>query len=253
MAEYQPLVSVIMPSYNSARFIATSIESVREQTFKDWELIITDDCSKDDTCMIVEKFTAQDSRIKLFKLEENSGAAVARNNSIKQAKGQYIAFLDSDDIWLPEKLEKQLAFMKTFGIGFSFTAYRTFVDGLSRRNVIHVPKSITYEKYLRNTIIGCLTVIIDRRIVGDFSMPLLRKNQDMATWLDILRKGHIGYGLDIVLGEYRIVDGSISHNKLKAAKSVWVVYRSVENLSIGKSLFCFCGYIWNAVKKKISN
>lgn len=248
-----PLVSIIMPCYNAERFISDSIESVIRQTFQDWELIITDDCSRDSTYKIIESFAKKDPRIHLFRLESNSGAAVARNHSIRHAKGRFIAFLDSDDMWLPDKLDKQLEFMRCQNIGFSFTAYYVLDSQLQNDRVIHVPSEITYREYLFNTIIGCLTVMVDREIVGDFKMPLLRKNQDMATWLSIFKRGYKGYGLDIPLAQYRIVEGSISHDKIKAAKSVWRVYRDVEQLSHIQSLYYLCGYAWNAVRKRLTN
>lgn len=253
MADLSPLVSIIMPSYNAQRFIAESIHSVQAQTYTNWELLITDDCSKDDTCQVVEALMTKDSRIKLFQLVDNSGAAVARNTSISHAQGRYIAFLDSDDMWLPEKLEEQLAFMDKTGAGLSFTAYRTITEDGNPINTIHVPKTLSYQQYLRNTIIGCLTVIFDREVVGNVRMPLIRKRQDMATWLSILRKGHLAYGLDKPLSYYRIVSTSISHNKFKAAKVVWQVYRDIEKLSLIQSIWCFLGYGYNAVKKRLSH
>ncbi len=248
-----PLVSVIMPTYNSERFVSDSIESVIAQTFTEWELLITDDRSLDSTCSIVEEYCNQDHRVHLFCLTENSGAAVARNNSISKAKGRYVAFLDSDDIWLPEKLETQLEFMKEKNAGLSFTAYKTITEDDVPINTICVPPSLTYNQYLRNTIIGCLTVMVDRGIVGDFRMPLLRKRQDMATWLMILKSGVMGYGLNQPLSKYRIVASSISHNKLKAAKGVWKVYRDIEHLNFFEALKCFCGYGFNAIKKRMIN
>lgn len=247
------LVSIIMPSYNAQSFITEAIQSVQSQTYQGWELLITDDCSTDSTCEIVESIAAQDSRITLLRLQKNSGAAVARNNSLSKAKGRYIAFLDSDDLWLPNKLERQLAFMQENKAGFCFTSYHTISDKGTPINTIHVPSTLTYQQYLRNTIIGCLTVIFDRDVVGDIRMPLLRKRQDMATWLNILRQGHIAYGLDEPLSNYRIVKNSISHNKFKAAKVVWEVYRDIEKLSVARSIWCFMGYAYNAVKKRITN
>lgn len=253
MAIKSPLVSVIMPCYNAERFITEAIKSVQAQSITDWELLITDDCSTDNTRNLVKSISEDDPRIKLFDLPENNGAAVARNNSIMHAAGRYIAFLDSDDLWAEDKLEKQLAFMSSKSAGFSFTAYETISENGERNNIIHVPATLTYNQYLRNTIIGCLTVIVDRDIVGDFRMPLLRKRQDMATWLSILRQGVVAYGLDLPLASYRNVSTSISHNKLKAAAVVWKVYRDVEHLSLARSIFSFIGYGYNAVKKRLTH
>lgn len=253
MAIKPPFVSVIMPCYNAERFIIEAIKSVQAQSITDWELLITDDCSTDNTQNLVKSISEDDPRIKLFNLPENSGAAVARNNSIMHAAGRYIAFLDSDDLWAEDKLEKQLAFMSSKSAGFSFTAYETISENGERNNIIHVPATLTYNQYLRNTIIGCLTVIVDRDIAGDFRMPLLRKRQDMATWLSILRQGVVAYGLDLPLASYRNVSTSISHNKLKAAAGVWRVYRNVEGLSLCKSIICFVGYAYHAVRKRITH
>lgn len=247
------LVSVIMPSYNAERFIAESIRSVQQQTYQNWELLVTDDCSTDRTQEILSEFAKSDARIKLFVLPQNSGAAVARNNSLDHASGQYIAFLDSDDQWKPEKLSRQIDFMRAQEAGFSFTSYETITEGGVLNNVIHVPETLTYKQYLRNTIIGCLTVMVDRSIVGDFRMPLLRKRQDMATWLSILRKGVVGYGLDEPLSRYRLVSNSISHNKWKAAMVVWKVYRDMEHLPLLTSIRSFIGYAYNAIKKRLTN
>lgn len=253
MEREQHLVSLIMPSYNAERFILDSINSVRNQTYQDWELLITDDQSQDNTYAIIKSVAEEDPRIKVFRLDTNSGAAVARNNSISHANGRYIAFLDSDDMWLPDKLEKQLDFMQRNKAGFSFTAYYVLDDQSQDSYIVHALNVITYKEYLFNTIIGCLTVMVDREIIGDFRMPLLRKNQDMATWLSLFKRGYDGYGLDIPLARYRVVEGSISHDKVKAAKSVWRVYREVEKLSIIQSIYYLMGYAWNATKKRFSN
>ncbi|HRS68168.1 MAG TPA: glycosyltransferase, partial [Paludibacteraceae bacterium] len=157
------LVSIITPAYNSSKFIEETIQSVLAQTYTDWELLITDDCSTDITLEIVEKYAAQDSRIKFFVLDQNSGAAAARNNSLARAQGKYIAFLDSDDLWLPQKLAWQLSYMQEHDCAFSFSDYTLMnEDGVDLNKVIHAPKKINYHHYLRNTIIGCLTVMIDK-------------------------------------------------------------------------------------------
>lgn len=246
------LVSIVMPSYNACHFIRESIESVLNQTYQDWELLITDDCSKDNSIEIVQSYVKKDSRIKLFVLDKNRGAAEARNNSIKEAKGKYIAFLDSDDIWQPSKLEQQISFMENNNLAFSFTAYdQMSEDGVLLNKVIEVPKIITYHSYLKNTIIGCLTVVINRGITGDFKMPNIKTSQDMATWLLVLKRGFKAYGLNKNLATYRLVGNSNSSKKSKAAKDVWRVYRDIEKLSVFYSCICFVGYAFNAVKKRL--
>lgn len=246
------LVSIIMPSYNASRFIEESINSVLSQTYTNWELLIVDDCSKDNSVEIVQKFIKINNRIKLFSLRENTGAAAARNVALECACGQYIAFLDSDDIWENKKLEKQLNFMHTNQYAFTFSEYYIMEEnGRKTGNIIHVPFSLSYHQYLRNTIIGCLTVMIDRNIVGDFRMPLIKSSHDMALWLLIMKRGFKAYGLQDILAGYRLVSTSNTAKKWKAATDVWKVYRTIEHHSIFYSSFCFCNYAINAILKRL--
>ena len=246
------VVSIIMPSYNAARFIGESINSVLLQTYSNWELLIVDDCSKDNSVEVVRKFANIDKRVVLFSLEKNVGAAAARNVAIEHAQGQYIAFLDSDDVWDEYKLEKQLAFMKQYSYAFTFSNYYVMEEnGKKTENIVKVPSSLSYHQYLRNTIIGCLTVIIDRQQTGDFKMPLIKSSHDMALWLLIMKRGFKAYGLKDVLAGYRLVSTSNTAKKWKAAKDVWKVYREIEGLSVLYAAYCFCGYAINAVLKRI--
>lgn len=241
-----------MPSYNAAKFIAASIQSVIEQTYNNWELLITDDCSKDDTVKIVEQFLEKDNRIKLFSTGKNSGPACARNKSLENATGKYIAFLDSDDIWGSNKLETQLKFMIEKNIAFSFSSYSVMKeDGTPTGNTINVPKVIGYHGYLRNTIIGCLTVIIDREKTGNFLMPNIKTSEDMALWLDIMKRGYKAWGLQIPLAQYRVVSNSLTSKKWKEAKYVWKVYREIEHINPIYSTICFVGYVINAIIKRL--
>ncbi|MFD2370799.1 glycosyltransferase family 2 protein [Brevibacillus sp. GCM10020057] len=252
MTQSHPLVSVITPAYNAARFIRATIESVKSQTYPHWELILIDDCSRDETVDLIRQEFG-DPRIRLIELTCNSGAAVARNTGIQAARGKYIAFLDSDDLWLPEKLERQVAFMQERDIAFSFTQYRIIGEnGPGARHVVPIPEQIDYTGLLKNTIIGCLTVMLDREKLGTVQMPNLRTRQDTALWLQILRQGHTAYGLQEVLAEYRKVDGSISSNKWKAAHQTWRLYRDIEGLNIARASWCFVHYGWNAWKKSVS-
>ncbi|MGL4656712.1 MAG: glycosyltransferase family 2 protein [Sarcina sp.] len=245
-------VSVITPAYNAEKFIADTIESVLNQTYEDFELIIVDDCSNDRTEEIVRSYMEKDVRIQYKKLNGNSGAAVVRNTAIDMAEGRYLAFLDSDDIWDKTKLEKQLNFMKEKKVEFTFSSYRLMSeDGKLLNKEINVPKTITYKGLLKNTIIGCLTVILDRKEIGDIKMPNIRAGQDTATWLSILKKGYVAYGYNEVLASYRLVKGSISNNKVKALKRTWNTYRNVENLGLMVSGICFVSYAFNAVMKRI--
>ncbi|ALC82511.1 MULTISPECIES: teichuronic acid biosynthesis protein TuaG [Bacillus] len=248
----KPLVSVITPSYNAENYIKDTIESVRNQTYQDWELVIADDCSTDRTRQIIEEYTKKDDRIRGVFLKENGGAAVARNSALEAAKGRYVAFLDSDDQWRPEKMERQLEFMKKNNYAFTFTGYDSITQsGKLLVNKIDVPEVLTYDDVLKNTIIGCLTVMLDRDQVGDVKMPNIRTRQDLATWLSILKRGFKAYGLNESLAIYRIVENSISRNKWKAAQKTWFVYREIEHLHLLKASWCFIHYAKNAVKKRL--
>tara|TARA_B110000879_G_scaffold141430_1_gene184097 strand:+ start:2097 stop:2846 length:750 start_codon:yes stop_codon:yes gene_type:complete len=246
------LVSIIIPSYNSEKFIKQCIESVIAQTYTNWEMLIVDDCSRDDSCLVIKELATQEGRIKYFLLDKNIGAAEARNVAIQQAKGKYIAFLDSDDLWELEKLEKQISFMQTEDIVFSFSTYQPMSeDGSKLYSIIHAPKIVTYSSYLKNTIIGCLTVVIDREIAGDFEMPNISSSHDMALWLLIMKRGFDAYGLDENLARYRIVSASNTSSKWRVAKDVWKIYREVEKLSFLYSGWCFLNYAFNALVKRI--
>ena len=246
------LVSIITPSYNSSKFIVECIESVLSQTYENWEMIIVDDCSKDNSKEIISELSTKDKRIKPIFLEKNFGAAEARNTAIRHSKGKYVAFLDSDDLWNPKKLEKQLSFMYENEIAFSYTNYQFISEnGEDLSNIISAPEKMTYDSYLKNTIIGCLTVIIDREKSGEFEMPNIRSSHDMALWLLIMKRGFSAYGLDENLARYRIVSTSNTASKWHAAKDVWKVYRQVEKLSFIYSTWCFVWYAFNALKKRI--
>lgn len=246
----QELVSIITPAYNCEEFISETIESVINQTYSNWEMIIVNDSSTDNTEGIINEYIRKDSRIKLIYHKENYGPAVARNNALASAKGRFIAFLDSDDVWKREKLEKQMSFMLKGGYGFTFTAYE-FMKTASetKTKIVEVPQIINYQESLKNTIIGCLTVIIDRKIIGDFRMPDIKIAQDYSTWIKILKKGHVGYGLNENLAEYRRTSGSLSGNKFKALKGQWSNYRDILQISFLKRCYYFSFYVFNAVRK----
>jgi len=246
------LVSIITPSYNSEKFIRDCVDSVLSQSYTNWELLIVDDCSRDDSRDVILELSSLDKRLKPIFLESNVGAAEARNIAMRQSRGRYIAFLDSDDIWKSDKLEKQISFMEKNGIAFSFCSYQPISEnGKEYFNVIKAPEKMTYASYLRNTIIGCLTVIIDKEKTGEFQMPNIRSSHDMALWLLIMKRGFSAYGLDENLAYYRIVSTSNTSKKWKAAKEVWDVYRKVEKLNIIYSAYNFVGYAFNAIKKRM--
>ncbi len=218
-------VSIITPTYNSEQFVKETIESILAQTYANWELLITDDCSTDSTWHVIREYSQQDSRIKVFKLDENSGAGVARNNSIKEASGRFIAFLDSDDTWHPEKLEKQVAFMLENSVSLSYTAY-TAVDESGRElKLINPPLELTYKTILRNDYIGCLTAMYDAGVLGKRFMPTIRKRQDWALWLVILKDCKKALGISETLAYYTVRKNSISANKFRLVKYNWNIYR----------------------------
>lgn len=234
----EPLVSIITPLYNSEKFIEETIKSVLSQTYNNWEMLIVDDCSTDNGVEIVEKYQVKDKRIKLIRLSKNGGGAVARNKGIEEAKGDYIAFLDSDDLWHYQKLEKQIKFMKKNNYTFTFTKYQQMNEkGEKLDRYINVPKTLTYRQTLLKNPIGCLTVIYNSKELGKIYMPLIRKRQDYALWLKILKKGIIAHGLNENLSYYRLLENSISSNKISLIKYQWKLYRKIEKLSILESFF----------------
>ncbi|MGN4126678.1 glycosyltransferase family 2 protein [Lysinibacillus sphaericus] len=244
-----PLVSIIMPSFNSSRFIAETIDSVINQTYTHFELIIVDDCSKDNSWAMVNALIKNDERIKIYLLEKNGGAAAARNYGIQAANGKYVAFLDSDDLWDQNKLEAQVKFMESNNYVFTFTNYRMIDEnGYSLNKIVDCPNIINYNNLLKNTTIGCLTVMLNIEQLGKPVMPNLQP-EDTALWLKILRKNINAYCLQEVLASYRIVGNSASSNKLKVAKKMWIVYRKSENINRLKAFWYFVHYAWNAVKK----
>lgn len=246
------LVSIVTPVYNAEKYLSQAIESVINQTWDKWELLLIDDCSKDSSADLINKYASLDDRIKYIKMNENSGAARTRNIGIENAKGRYVAFLDSDDIWLPNKLERQLKLMNENNYAFVFTSYRYMLNDSSLTDkVARAPKQIDYEGLLKNTIIGCSTVLLDRYLVGDFRMTNVRKGQDTATWLQILKKIDYAYGIYDDLVYYRISSTSLSHNKVNAIKRTWNTYRNIEKLSLAKAIYVFCFYAFNAVKKRV--
>ncbi|MDR0880544.1 MAG: glycosyltransferase family 2 protein [Clostridioides sp.] len=248
----EPLVSIITPVYNSGRFLSETIESIQNQTYKNWQLLLVDDCSTDNSKEIIDGYANRDSRIRYIKLEKNSGAAVSRNVGLKNAEGRFIAFVDSDDLWKNTKLEKQVGYMLDKSVGFTFTSYRYMKENGKRTNKVAIaPGKIDYEGLLKNTIIGCSTVVVDKEVFGDFDMPLVRRGQDTATWLKLLKEVDYAYGLKEDLVDYRLVGNSISSNKIKAIKRTWNTYRNIEKLSLPKSMYVFCFYAFNAIKKRL--
>ncbi len=246
----EKLVSIITPTYNCGRFIARTIDSVLAQTYQNWEMIIVDDCSGDDTRQIVEAYIKDDSRIQYHLLEENSGAAVARTTAMKLAKGSYMAFLDSDDIWTPDKLARQIQWMTEMGYAFSCTAYEQIDEEDHALNrVIKTVKKTDYNRLLLDCPVGNSSVIYDVEQMGKFEVPDIRKRNDDALWLRMLKKEKYIWGMPDVLMKYRIRQNSISSNKLAVIKYHWILYREIEHLSVFRSAFHICWWCFLKVFK----
>lgn len=232
------LVSVIMPLYNCAAFITDTIHSLQSQTYENWELVAVDDCSTDNTAEIVKALAAEDARIRYFCLEKNSGAAVARTTSMEHAEGEYMAFLDSDDLWHPEKLKRQLAFMQDNDYAFSCTSFAQINEQGEPLGKIKrcIPKT-GYNRLLLDNPVGNSTVMYSVKKMGKFTVPNIRKRNDYALWLKMLKKEKYVYGLPEVLMYYRVCTHSISSNKFSLIKYQWAVYRELEHLNIFRSAF----------------
>jgi glycosyltransferase involved in cell wall biosynthesis len=243
------LVSIVMPLFNSSGFVSRAIDSVFAQTYQGWELIIIDDCSNDGSYEIADKYAKKDKRVKLIRLAENKGSAVTRNFGIENAKGRFIAFLDSDDMWVPQKLEKQIKFMNNKGAVLSYTAYQKIDEQGNPGGVVHVPLRVSYTDTLKSNRIGCSTAIYDAEKLGKLYMPDIRRRQDQGLWLKILKKGYAAYGIDEPLTFYRVRQDSISGNKIKTLKDQWRIYREIEQLSLLKSIYYFMHYAYNGFKK----
>lgn len=245
------LISIVVPVYNAEKFIKETIESVQAQTYKEWELLLVDDCSKDSSCEIIESI--DDSRIRLIKQETNKGAYAARNRGVEEAKGRYIAYIDADDLWEPVKLEHELKFLKENEAGFVFTGYE-FADeqGVGNGSIVRVPKTLPYKKALHNTTIFTSTVMIDRKVVADelIKMPHI-KSEDTATWWNIMKAGHTAYGLNENLVRYRRVKGTLSSNKFEAQRRIWRLLREIAGLNVVASAYHFVLWAFLAVYRRL--
>lgn len=254
-ADHRPdLVSIITPVFNCEKLIAQTIACVQKQTYKNWELLLVDDCSTDKSAEIIKEFAKEDSRIRYIKLPTNSGAAAARNRALAETNGRFVAYLDADDLWKTEKLEKQICFMLTHGYAFTCTNYEKIDEhGKSLNKIVKLPAKITYDLFLRNTIIQTVGVMVDTSKTSKelLIMPNLRRRQDAATWCQLLKNGFDCYAVPETLSYYRVVKHSLSSNKFKAAKMNWYWYRKIEHLSLLKTCYCFTGYAFNAIKKRI--
>lgn len=247
----EPLVTIITPAYNSADFITQTINSVIEQTYTNWELLVIDDKSKDNTCQVVEEFVDKHRNIKLIKLEQNGGVSNARNVGLANATGKYIAFLDSDDIWLKEKLAKQVAYMEEKSLPMTFCAYNRIDEAgevISRK--IEVPHSVSYRQLLSHNVIIFSTSLTLKSVIGDTKFKKAG-HEDWIFWLDIFKKSFSGYGINEPLVLYRIRQGSVSSNKLKVIGFTWKIYRESEKLGLFQSIYHFVNYAFATVWKRL--
>ena len=245
----KPLVSVIIPSYNTARFISECIESVLSQTYENWEMIIVDDCSYDSSLEIIGRYVKKDIRIKLIVQAKNSGVATARNKAIEASKGDYIALLDSDDIWLPSKLEKQISLMESRSILMSFSSYYTIDTNGKTIGLYYLKKSfLNYSDMLKSSRMGTLTTIYNAKHLGKHYFQTIG-HEDYVWKLSLLKKIDFAGGIEEPLARYRLVNHSLSSNKLHAAQWQWKIYREVEKLSLLKSIYYFTHYAFYGVFK----
>lgn len=246
----RPQVSVVMPAYNMERFLEEAVRSVMGQTLTDWELIIVDDCSSDDTWRIAEKLAAEDDRIRLVRGECNQGVAKTRNRGFDLCRGEYVALLDSDDVWLPEKLEKQLALALQTGAEIIYCSYGIVDDhGREICEDFIVPETTDMEDMLVRSEISCSTVLLHRRLVDQYRFRSSFYHEDLVLWLELLRDGVRAQGLTQVLAYYRVCEGSRASNKVRSAWRRWKVYREFMELSFGKSLICLIKYTILGLKK----
>ena len=251
----EPKVSIIVPVYNAEKFIIETIESVRAQSFERWELLLVTDGCTDRSEEVIAEYVQRvgESRIRVVPQPQNMGAAKARNRGMKEAAGRYVAYLDSDDLWHPEKLERQLAFMEAKDAAFSFTGYE-FADenGKGLGKIVRVPEILTYEEALKNTTIFTTTVMFDTQKIDKslLEMPCI-KSEDTALWWKVLRNGYSAYGLDENLANYRRAGKTLSSNKLEAIRRIWNLYRKAEGLSLSKSAWCFCFWAFRAVRRRV--
>lgn len=247
----EELISIIVPVYNAENFLEDTINTVLNQTYKNWELLLINDCSKDKSKKIAKKYLSD--KIRWIDMPTNGGAASARNKGIELSKGEYICFLDADDLWENEKLEKQIRYMKEKNSAFSFTGYE-FADenGKPTGKRVNIPATINYQQALKNTTIWTSTVMLNMQKISkeDAFMPVV-KSEDTACWWKILKKVELADGLNEILSYYRRSPGTLSSNKIEAIKRIWNLYRNVEHLGLFKSCYCFIGYAFNAVKRRI--
>lgn len=244
-----PLVSIITPTYNAVDFLSDTYNSILKQKLDDWEWIVTDDVSNDGTYEKLLELAIQDPRVKVYRNLGNAGAAVSRNNSIENSSGRYIAFLDADDLWHPDKLSTQISFMTANNVSLSYSDYsfvdeeNTFIDRVRK-----TPNELDYKALLKVNIIGCLTAIYDSEVLGKVYMPLIRKRQDYGLWLDILKLVPKAYRCPGVLAVYRLRENSVSSNKFKLLRYNFELFYRHQKLSFFKSFFYMSMNVYNKLR-----
>ena len=245
-----PCVSIVMPVYNGAHLLEKTVRSVQAQTFGDWELIVINDCSTDGTLELLDRLAGEDTRIRVYTNEHNSGAAKSRNVGLAQCRGAHIAFLDSDDLWHPEKLEKQLACMGETGADIVYTSY-SIVDGQGNKRCrdFLVPPSVSFEDMLKENQIGCSTVMLRAEALNGTRFPEDFYHEDYVLWLQLLRSGCKAAGIGQVLTDYFFHEDSRAGNKSNAALERWKIYRKLLRFSPVKSLWYFGHYALAGVRK----
>ena len=247
------LVSVIMPCYDGEKYIAVAIESVINQTYHDWELLIVDDCSTDRSSSIIVGYAAQDYRIRCFKTQSPSGSpCLPRNMGIEASKGRFIAFLDSDDCWLPNKLEQQLPLFEEFNVGVVYSDYEKMSEnGERNQRIVRAPARVNYRQLLLGNVIGCLTAVYDTAKVGKVYFEN-HSHEDYILWLSILKQGYVARNSGKVSACYRVREHSVSSNKWKALSWQWDIYRNVEKIGFLKAAYCFVHYAYKAFRKAMT-
>ena len=244
------LVSIITPTFQSADFIAETIASVQNQTYSNWEMIIVDDGSTDATEKIIKNILLNDNRIQFFKLDQNSGPAVARNKGIEQAKGEFMTFLDADDIWFPNFIEKSIKTIEETKIPFVFSSYKRANENLEFvYSDFIVPSKVTYTDILKSNSISCLTAFLDIKTLEKKFMPLIRKRQDMGLWLQYLKAIPFAYGIQETQAIYRIRANSLSRKKSDLIKYQWQFYREVEQLTVLQSAYYMLHWMYRGFMK----
>lgn len=239
------LVSILTPTYNTEKFIRATLESVQNQTYKNWEMILVDDASTDQTVSVIEEFVQNDSRIKLFKLDKNSGNGFARNAALDKASGKYIAYLDSDDLWCSDKLEKQIQFLKTNNLHFTFSYYDSIdEEGNSLKRMVESPNPLTYKQLFFCNYVGNLTAIYDVEYFGKIKLESSEKRQDWRIWLTILKQIKTAEAIPEPLAFYRIRKNSISSSKFKLIKHNFGVYREFHGYNLVFSILLMMRFLF---------